>query len=177
MKAAYSHATQVVPSPALLRNASWHLLADSSARDRNAGAECFTRACGMARRRGIATRGAAESKAAASRIIGHTNCADARRARISNSGMCAYFIQEAKLKFKSVCSASILNEWGASSDSTEVPSRAAKDETTSLRRSVSSRARCARLSDVLQTCPRHCNLAQPVPTVDAAAVPSIIVST
>ena len=91
--------------------------------------------------------------------------------------VCAYFIQEAKLKFKSVCSASMLNEWGASSDSAEVPSRAAKDETTSLRRSVSSRARCARLSDVLQTCPRHCNLAHPVPTVDAAAVPSTIVST
>ena len=44
MKAAYSHTTQVVPSPAFLRNASWHLLADSSARDRSAGAECFTRA-------------------------------------------------------------------------------------------------------------------------------------
>ena len=38
MKAAYSQTTQVDPSPGFLRKASSHLLADSSARDRRAGA-------------------------------------------------------------------------------------------------------------------------------------------
>ena len=38
MKDAYSQTTQVDPSPAFLRKVSSHLLADSSARDRRAGA-------------------------------------------------------------------------------------------------------------------------------------------
>ena len=93
------------------------------------------------------------------------------------SGACADFAQDAKLKFNNVCSASMPNACRAGNDSAEAPHRAAQVETTSLRRSVSSRARCARFSTVLQVRPRHCNFAQPVPTFDAAAAPSTIVST
>ena len=104
----------------------------------------------------------------------NTQISWASRARIPISGMCALFAQDAK---HNVCSASMPNACGASNDSAEAPHRAAKVETTSLRRSVSSRARCARFSAVLQVRPRHCNFAQPVPTFDAAAAPSTIVST
>lgn len=71
----------------------------------------------------------------------------------------------------------MVHAWGTSNDSADVPHRAAKVDTTSLGRSVPSRARCVRFSTVLQICPRYLNFAHPVPQIDAAAAPSTIVPT